>query len=47
MPDKPAAELDVDEQLVRNLIRAQASALPGAADLPIRLTAEGWLKVGS
>lgn len=42
MPHKPAAEFEVDEQLVRDLLRAQASALPGAADLPIRATAEGW-----
>lgn len=42
MPDKPAAEFVVDEQLVRDLLRDQASALPGAGDLPVGLVAEGW-----
>ena len=39
MPDKPAAELGVDEALVRALLRAQA---PGLAGLELRLVAEGW-----
>lgn len=38
----PAAEHAIDEDLVRALLRAQASAIPGAADLPLRLAATGW-----
>jgi aminoglycoside phosphotransferase (APT) family kinase protein len=39
MPDKPAAEVDVGEALVRKLLRLQA---PGLADFELRLVAEGW-----
>lgn len=39
VPDKPAAEIDVDEDLVRTLLRAQA---PGLARLDLRPVASGW-----
>lgn len=37
--DMPAAEVHVDEALVRTLLRAQA---PSLSDLPITLAANGW-----
>jgi len=37
--DKPAAEVHVDEQLVRALLRSQHADL---ADLPLELVAQGW-----
>ena len=39
MADKPAAEVDITEDLVRALLREQH---PGPADLPLELVAEGW-----
>lgn len=39
VPDKPAAEVVIDEALVRRLLESQA---PDLADLPLRLVAEGW-----
>ncbi|WP_127474566.1 phosphotransferase [Microbacterium sulfonylureivorans] len=43
MPDKPAAELVIDEALVRRLVCAQAvPAIADAATLPLRKVAEGW-----
>jgi len=43
MPRKPAAEVDIDEALVRTLLAAQAGdAMPDAARLPLRKVAEGW-----
>lgn len=43
MPDKPAAELTIDAELVRALVVAQATArIPDAADLPLVKVAEGW-----
>lgn len=35
----PAAEIDIDEALVRGLLRAQR---PDLADLPVRVVANGW-----
>jgi aminoglycoside phosphotransferase (APT) family kinase protein len=43
MPDKPSAEIAIDEALVRRLITAQArDAIGDAADLPLRKVADGW-----
>src|SRR5687768_16434778 len=43
MPDKPAAEVRIDEELVRRLVLTQASHLvPDAASAPLRKVAEGW-----
>lgn len=42
MPDHPAAEIEVDESLVRTLLRTQATAIPDAAALPLAKLAEGW-----
>lgn len=42
MVDKPAAELEIDEALVRALLRSQAATVPGAADLPLVRAADGW-----
>jgi aminoglycoside phosphotransferase (APT) family kinase protein len=43
MPDKPAAEFSIDDDLVRALVVGQASTLiPDAATLPLRKVAEGW-----
>ncbi|HEX5729850.1 aminoglycoside phosphotransferase family protein [Microbacterium sp.] len=42
MPDKPAAEVQVHEQLVRALISSQATAIPDAATLPLAHAADGW-----
>ncbi|WES65175.1 aminoglycoside phosphotransferase family protein [Microbacter sp. GSS18] len=42
MPDAPAAEIPADRSLVRRLLAHQASAIPGAARLPLRLVDEGW-----
>lgn len=38
----PAAEFPVDESLVRELLRTQASAILNVEGLPVRLVAEGW-----
>lgn len=43
MPDKPAAEIAIDEALVRRLLTAQAGdAIADAADLPLTKVTEGW-----
>lgn len=42
MPDKPSAELALDEPLVRALLRQASAALPDAATMPLEPTAEGW-----
>ncbi|MCR2809329.1 MULTISPECIES: phosphotransferase [unclassified Microbacterium] len=42
MPDKPAAELVISEELVRGLVRAQAGAVPGAGNLSLAHVADGW-----
>ncbi|GAA4764985.1 aminoglycoside phosphotransferase family protein [Microbacterium gilvum] len=39
MPDKPAAEIVIDEPLIRGLLREQA---PGLAREPLRHVADGW-----
>ncbi|MDR6865937.1 aminoglycoside phosphotransferase (APT) family kinase protein [Microbacterium resistens] len=39
MADSPAAEIALDEDGIRDLLRASA---PDLADLPLRLVAEGW-----
>src|SRR3954453_20621663 len=41
MPDKPRAEVEIDEGLVRTLLTAQAGDLYDPA-LPIRHAADGW-----
>jgi len=43
VPDKPAAEIAIDEPLVRHLVSSQAGAsIPDAATLPLAKIAEGW-----
>ncbi|MGZ8804232.1 MAG: aminoglycoside phosphotransferase family protein [Microbacterium sp.] len=42
MPDKPAADLEIDERLVRALVAAQATSIARAASLPLRHAADGW-----
>ncbi|KQZ84478.1 hypothetical protein ASD56_11020 [Microbacterium sp. Root166] len=43
MPDKPAAEVRIDEELVRGLVMTQASHVaPDASSVPILKVAEGW-----
>ena len=42
MPDKPTAEVTIDETLVRHLVSSQASHVPRAAMLPLLRVAEGW-----
>ena len=43
VPDKPAAEVLIDETVVRRLLAAQATTvIPDAATLPLRRVAEGW-----
>ncbi|MDQ7877519.1 aminoglycoside phosphotransferase family protein [Microbacterium sp. QXD-8] len=43
MPDKPAAEVDIDAALIRALLAEQAThAIPEAATLPLDKVAEGW-----
>ncbi|WP_106814173.1 aminoglycoside phosphotransferase family protein [Microbacterium timonense] len=43
MPDKPAAEVDIDAHLIRALLASQADdALPGASTRSLRKIAEGW-----
>nr|WP_211160474.1 phosphotransferase [Microbacterium sp. MF43] len=42
VPDKPAAEVTIDEPLVRHLVSSQASRIPQAATLPLVRAAEGW-----
>lgn len=43
MPDKPAAEVDIDESLVRVLLADQAErVIPDAVTLPLAKVAEGW-----
>lgn len=41
MPDKPAAELEIDEPLVRLLVDAQAGAIQGST-LPLEYVEDGW-----
>lgn len=42
MADKPAAEVAIDEELVRRLLAAHATEIPDAATLPLSLAASGW-----
>lgn len=42
MADKPAAEVRIDEELVRRLVKAQAGTIPGAAAMVLTRTASGW-----
>jgi aminoglycoside phosphotransferase (APT) family kinase protein len=43
VPDKPAAEIAIDAELIRGLLKRQATALlPDAGSLPLRKVAEGW-----
>ena len=42
MPDKPSAEFEIDERLVRALVTSQATSVPDAASLPLRHAADGW-----
>jgi aminoglycoside phosphotransferase (APT) family kinase protein len=43
VPDKPAAELLIEESLVRRLLVSQATrVVPDAATLPLEKAAEGW-----
>ncbi|MBT2486218.1 MULTISPECIES: aminoglycoside phosphotransferase family protein [unclassified Microbacterium] len=43
MVDKPAADIRIDETLVRALVTSHAARLPqGAAALPLEKVAEGW-----
>jgi aminoglycoside phosphotransferase (APT) family kinase protein len=42
MSDKPAAEVDVDEALVRALLTHAPEVIPDAATVAVRRVAEGW-----
>ncbi|MET0780025.1 MAG: aminoglycoside phosphotransferase family protein [Microbacterium sp.] len=42
MPDKPSAEFEINEQLVRALVSSQATIIPDAASLPLAHAADGW-----
>lgn len=42
MPDKPSAEFEIRDELVRALVASQATAVPGAALLPLTHAADGW-----
>ena len=42
MPDKPSAEFELDEELVRALVSSQATTIPRAATLPLVHAADGW-----
>lgn len=42
MADKPAAEVHIDDVLLRALLAEQATAVPGAASLPLSRIAAGW-----
>lgn len=42
MPDKPSAEFEIHEELVRALVASQATGIPGAATLPLAHAADGW-----
>lgn len=42
MPDKPAADVQLDEQLVRGLSTQAEASLPGVSLLPLVKVAEGW-----
>jgi aminoglycoside phosphotransferase (APT) family kinase protein len=42
VPDKPAAEREIDEGLVRALVTSQATAITDAATLPLVHVADGW-----
>ena len=42
MPDKPAAEFEIHEQLVRALVASQATSIADAASLPLAHAADGW-----
>lgn len=42
MPDKPSAEFEIDERIVRALLMSQATSIPGRGALPLRHVADGW-----
>ena len=42
VPDKPSAEIDIHEDLVRALVASQADMIPDAATLPLVHIADGW-----
>lgn len=42
MPDKPSAEFEIREELVRALVSSQATLIPRAATLPLVHAADGW-----
>ena len=42
MPDKPTAEVRMDEPLVRSLLRQAEAVIPDAASLTLAKTSEGW-----
>lgn len=42
MPDKPSAEFEIHEDLVRALVASQATRIPDAASLPLAHAADGW-----
>ncbi|MET0812524.1 MAG: phosphotransferase [Microbacterium sp.] len=42
MPDKPAAEVLIDEPLVRSLLAQAETKVPDAASRALRKTSEGW-----
>lgn len=42
MPDKPSAELEIHEDLVRALVTSQAGSIADAATLPLVHVADGW-----
>jgi aminoglycoside phosphotransferase (APT) family kinase protein len=42
VPDKPSAELEIHEPLVRALVSSQATSIADAAALPLAHAADGW-----
>jgi aminoglycoside phosphotransferase (APT) family kinase protein len=42
VPDKPSAEFEIHERLVRSLVSSQATSIPDAASLPLAHAAAGW-----
>lgn len=42
MADKPAAEVAIDEGLVRRLVTSQGAVIPDVASLPLTRVAAGW-----
>ncbi len=42
MPDKPAAEVRIDEDVVRDVLRQAETAVPGVAMRPLDKASEGW-----